>query len=303
MGKGRVSNRASWKYFRSSEKKWPTKAVLDRNKIRMEEFLILEFLMKHLFYSGALDIKWLLPIHCYVSRWLTITSFPERNRRIIVNYIVPTHLLPRTKHTKQIATMITRKVPPPEAAAINVNGSFPVFPDKWKKKRKKNSKNAKGPGYKKKTERTTISVLYSSIYSAFFKTWNWNILKMFLSLPLTQPQTSNFQFLHLLGYVSKNEKNYCYRCCCYSVPPPRIRQISRSYFLRHNQYISLAYPKSMFFLTIFGEVMFLFIKINWKCIFIFIKFARTWHRYWTLAFFGLNIYSIHVESVTAVTSS
>ena len=33
------------------------KAVLDRNKINMEELLILEFLMKQLFYSGLVDIN------------------------------------------------------------------------------------------------------------------------------------------------------------------------------------------------------------------------------------------------------
>ena len=45
------------KHVWSSEKKWPTKAVLDRNKINMEELLILEFLIKQLFFSGLLDIK------------------------------------------------------------------------------------------------------------------------------------------------------------------------------------------------------------------------------------------------------
>ena len=44
----------------------------------------------------------------------------------------------------------------------------------------------------------------------------------------------------LLGCISKNEKNRCSRCCCYSVPPPRIGHISRSYFLKHNLDISLA---------------------------------------------------------------
>ena len=43
----RVSNEASWKHFCSSEKKWPTKADLDQNKINME--VILVFLMKQLF--------------------------------------------------------------------------------------------------------------------------------------------------------------------------------------------------------------------------------------------------------------
>ena len=40
---------------------------------------------------------------------------------------------------------------------------------------------------------------------------------------------------------SKIEKNCCSGCCCcYSVPPLRIRQISRSYFLKQNLEIFLA---------------------------------------------------------------
>ena len=57
MVKERVSSKASQKHFCSFEKKWPTKDVLDRNKINMEEVLILEFSIKQLFYSGLLDIK------------------------------------------------------------------------------------------------------------------------------------------------------------------------------------------------------------------------------------------------------
>ena len=83
---------------------------------------------------------------------------------------------------------------------------------------------------------------------------------------------ANFQFLQL-GYVSKNEKNRFSSCCCYSVRPPHIRQISRSHFLKHNQDISLAYPSGMLLLTIFSEVRLRFIKINWKCENL-IKFAR-----------------------------
>ena len=41
-----VSNKANWKHFSSSVKKWSTKAVLDPNKINVEELLITEFLIK-----------------------------------------------------------------------------------------------------------------------------------------------------------------------------------------------------------------------------------------------------------------
>ena len=79
-------------------------------------------------------------------------------------------------------------------------------------------------------------------------------IEMFFSLRLMLFQTSNFQFLQL-GCVGENEKNRCSLCCCYSVPPPRIRQISRSYFLTHKLDISLAYPSGLLLLTISGEVM------------------------------------------------
>ena len=42
---------------RSSDVKRPTKAILDRIKINMEELLMLQFLIKRLFYSDLLDIK------------------------------------------------------------------------------------------------------------------------------------------------------------------------------------------------------------------------------------------------------
>ena len=67
MVKERVSNKTSWKHFSSSEKKMAnkscfvpelTKAVIDA-LVDTEELLILEFLIKQLFYSGLLDIKWL----------------------------------------------------------------------------------------------------------------------------------------------------------------------------------------------------------------------------------------------------
>ena len=52
----------------------------------------------------------------------------------VLIYTVPTNLLQRTTHAKQItATIISTKAPLPEAAAINFNGRFPMFPDKKEK--------------------------------------------------------------------------------------------------------------------------------------------------------------------------
>ena len=45
----------------------------------------LQFLIKQLFYSGLLDIKWLWPTWRYALRWISITSYPEHVRRVIVN--------------------------------------------------------------------------------------------------------------------------------------------------------------------------------------------------------------------------
>ena len=47
MVKALVSDKASWKHYSSPEKKWPTKVVLDRNKVNMEELLMLAFLIKN----------------------------------------------------------------------------------------------------------------------------------------------------------------------------------------------------------------------------------------------------------------
>lgn len=59
--------------------------------------------------------------------------------------------------------------------------------------------------------------------------------------------------------------------------------------------LTLAYPSGMLFLTIFGEVMFQFSQINWKCVFILIK--SHWRRCLKLAFFGLFIYVKSVKTV------
>ena len=69
-------------------------------------------------------------------------------------------------------------------------------------------------------------------------------------------------------------------------PPPgrpsRIRQISRSHFLKHNLDISPAYPSSILFLIIFGEV----VPIHQNKLKVCFEFdqSRTWRRYLKLAF-------------------
>ena len=55
-------------------------------KSTVEELLILGFLIKQLLYSGLLDIKWLQPTRRYAPRWLSITWYPARPRRMIVKY-------------------------------------------------------------------------------------------------------------------------------------------------------------------------------------------------------------------------
>ena len=58
MVKGRVSIKASWKHFCSSEKKMADKSRFNRNKINDELLLILEFsVIKQLCYTGLLDMK------------------------------------------------------------------------------------------------------------------------------------------------------------------------------------------------------------------------------------------------------
>ena len=126
MVREEISNNVrSWKYFHSSEKKWPPKAVavteypstivflkrhplktaaylfirklvdgysviylivLNRNNINIEELLILEFFMKQWFYS--LDI-W-KRTRRFAHRWLSITSClaRPRDRRIILKDII-----------------------------------------------------------------------------------------------------------------------------------------------------------------------------------------------------------------------
>lgn len=61
MVKESISNKRVQNIFAAPTKKWPKKALLDRNKINMKELMILECLIKQqvLFNLGLLDIKWL----------------------------------------------------------------------------------------------------------------------------------------------------------------------------------------------------------------------------------------------------
>jgi len=126
---------------------------------------------------------------------------------------------------------------------------------------------------------------------------------LFFYLHLTQLQTSNFQFLQLLlRCISKNENNYrCSRCCC-CVPPPRIKHIctqdTRSYFLKQNLEIFLAllnYLSNMSFLTIFGEVMFQLIKINWDRL--HFDQIHIWHRCLKLSSACTSMWGLSVKTV------
>ena len=86
------SNKASWKHSCGSEKKWQTKAVWRRNKINIEELLIVEFFIKQLFYSGLLDIQSFSPTRPYAARWLTMTWYPARPRSKIVKDVFMSRL-------------------------------------------------------------------------------------------------------------------------------------------------------------------------------------------------------------------
>ena len=50
-------------------------------------YILGAFLIKQLFYSRLLDMRWLKPTRRYAPCWLSIISYPTRARRIIVNYI------------------------------------------------------------------------------------------------------------------------------------------------------------------------------------------------------------------------
>ena len=131
--------------------------------------------------------------------------------------------------------------------------------------------------------------------------WNWQI--DFFYLYLTQLQISNFQFLQSLRCISKNENNHCSRrCCCCCVLPPHIKHIctqdTRSYFLKENLEIFLAflnYLSNMLFLTIFDEVMFQLIKMNWDRL--HFDQIHTWHRCLKLSSACTSMWGISVKTV------
>ena len=103
-----ISDKVDWKHFCSSEKKGPTKAILDQNKINIkidiEELLILEFLSQKtiikkqlLFYAGLLDIKWLSPPQ-FNTPYLVITSHPAHPHRYKNIYIKEVKHIPTWKN-------------------------------------------------------------------------------------------------------------------------------------------------------------------------------------------------------------
>ena len=51
------------------------------------QLCVVGFLIKQLFYSGLLDMKWSKPTRRFAPSWLYIISYPARPHRIIVQYI------------------------------------------------------------------------------------------------------------------------------------------------------------------------------------------------------------------------
>ena len=49
-------------------------------------YIFWAFLIKQLFHSRLLDMRWLWPTRRYAPRWLSIISYPTRAHGIIVNY-------------------------------------------------------------------------------------------------------------------------------------------------------------------------------------------------------------------------
>ena len=60
--------------------------LLDQNKINTEELSILEFLIKQVGLTGYKMVISNLALCASFTRWLSITSYPARPRRITVEY-------------------------------------------------------------------------------------------------------------------------------------------------------------------------------------------------------------------------
>ena len=57
--------------------------------------ILWKLLIKQLFHSLLLDMRWLSPARRYVPRWPSIISYPTRTRGIIVNYfsdVIPLYI-------------------------------------------------------------------------------------------------------------------------------------------------------------------------------------------------------------------
>ena len=51
-------------------------------------YILGAFLIKELFHSRLLDMRWLSPTRRYAPRWVSITSYPTHAHGIIVNYYI-----------------------------------------------------------------------------------------------------------------------------------------------------------------------------------------------------------------------
>ena len=111
--------------------------------------------------------------------------------------------------------------------------------------------------------------------SLHWKSWSLFVIKHISNFP---SRTSSFQrcsnFSNLgptvFGIVHTSRSWGNHLCWKFAKIPhveraPTIK-VPSSFLL-----LTLAYPSGMMFLTIFGEVMFQFIQIKWKCVFILIK--------------------------------
>ena len=120
--------------------------------------------------------------------------------------------------------------------------------------------------------------------------------KFVFYLHLIQLQTSSFQFLQS-GRISKNEKNRC--CCCYSAPPPRIRQISRSYFLHWSRTWRFFLHCLFLKYVVSDHIRWSSVPVNQSKLRMCLHFdqIRTCHRCFKLSIFGWYIYVSSLKTV------